>query len=741
MVNGKQSGYRSTFIPVSGTCFLLLFWVVVPLLSQAQSQLAYVTDIPVVVANDTLRNPWAGGLNAGQYSAIDLNQDGQPDLMVFDRTSGKLNTFLRQNGQYRYAPAYEALFPSDLQNWVLLADYNCDGKQDIFTSATGGIRVFENTSETQLSFALVADPVTTEGSSGTFNLPVNASDIPGITDVDGDGDLDILTFDFAAGGTIEYHQNQSQETDGTCQNLTFRRITRRWGGLEECTCGVYAFGEPCSSVGGRIAKTEHVGGKSIITLDYDGDGDQDLAFGDETCTELVFFENEGTADQALFLTASDTFPVAVDPANGFFFPAAYRAEVTADELPDMIVAPNVLSNVQNSIDFTQSSWLYRNVGSPTQPRFALAQRDFLQQDMIDLGANAAPVLGDYDGDGDDDLLLGAERTREQARLYLYENVGTLTNPAFRLVDDDYLGLSGEGFTSLKPSLADINGDGQVDLLLQSSGIGVSAKLHYILNQSATQWSFMPSLQPLGVNTVVFDTPFYYDINQDGRADLLIGRVTGKLEYYRNEGGKPPTFTLVMDSLAGIKNNPFRRNLAPWIGDLDGNGTPELLTTDGSGVMRLYENFADEAIPPTVTTHLLRYGDSDAQETRWGSRTWLAGADLFGTGRLVIAVGHAQGGVYLLSSAGDGPGPDPEHERLTLTVFPNPSTHQDEVKVRVNQPAQLLIFNVLGQVVHRKARLTPEAVYRVDRNALADGVYIFKAIGVDRNTAVQRLIAQ
>ena len=296
-------------------CVGVLF-AVLPRISHAQTSFEFVTDVPVLVAGDSLRNPWAGGLNAGQYSTIDLNQNGEPDLVVFDRTSGKLNTFIRQDGHYRYDPAYEALFPDDLRYWVLLADYNCDGKQDIFTYASSGIRVFENTSDPQLAFTLVADPVMTEGTSGTFNLPVNSTDLPGIVDVDGDGDLDVLTFNFAAGGTIEYHQNLSQETTGTCQELVFQRATRAWGDFEECFCGSYAFGEPCSAKGGR---TEHVGGKSILTWDTDGDGDQDLAFGDETCTNLAFLKNEGTREQALFLAASDTFPTAVARPTDFSF--------------------------------------------------------------------------------------------------------------------------------------------------------------------------------------------------------------------------------------------------------------------------------------------------------------------------------------------------------------------------------------------------------------------------------------
>lgn len=709
--------------------------------THAQTSFAFITDVPVLVEGDTLRNPWAGGLNAGQYSAVDLDLNGQPDLVVFDRTSGKVNTFLRQDGQYHYDPTYEALFPDDLRYWMLLADYNCDGKPDLFTHSSSGIRVFANTSDTQLAFTLVADPVMTEGDAGTFNLPVNSTDLPGIADVDGDGDLDILVFNFAAGGTIEYHQNQSQETTGTCQELLFRRVTRAWGDFKECFCGSYAFGEPCSATGGRTARTEHVGGKSILTWDTDGDGDQDLAFGDETCTSLAFFTNEGSREQALFRAASDTFPTTAAPANEFFFPAGYRAEVTADEVSDLIIAPNVFSNPQNSIDFTQSSWLYRNQGTEAQPRFELVQTDFLQQEMIDQGANAAPALGDYDGDGDYDLLIGAESQTEQARLQLYENVGTRTAPAFRLVDTDYLNLSAERFTVLKPLLADINGDGAVDLLVQAGGNGVTARLYYQLNRSARDWDFTPGLLPLGVSPVKFDTPFFYDLNQDGRADLLIGRVTGRLEYHRNEGGNPITFTRVTDSLAGITNDPFKRTLAPWVGDLNGDGRPELLTTDGSGVLRQYENFLDDTQPPTVTTQLLRLGNGEAQESRLGTRNWLAGADLYGTGQPVITLGHAQGGVYLLRSSSDGTLPTPGEGKLTLTVFPNPNGQDDALRVRMNQPAQVLIYSALGQLINRSEQLNPGIVHTLNKANLANGVYIVKAVGIQGNTAVQRLIVQ
>ena len=41
--------------------------------------------LTVIENSDTLNNPWAGGLNFCQFSEIDLNLDGEKDLMIFDK--------------------------------------------------------------------------------------------------------------------------------------------------------------------------------------------------------------------------------------------------------------------------------------------------------------------------------------------------------------------------------------------------------------------------------------------------------------------------------------------------------------------------------------------------------------------------------------------------------------------------------------------------------------------------------
>ena len=101
---------------------LLLFFVAIS--SNAQLQYHFNQEVPVVQGSSASTMAWAGGLNAGQYNAIDLDNDGIQDLMIFDRDNNKPLTFLSDGAKYNYAPEFEHLFPEGLENWALLRDYN-----------------------------------------------------------------------------------------------------------------------------------------------------------------------------------------------------------------------------------------------------------------------------------------------------------------------------------------------------------------------------------------------------------------------------------------------------------------------------------------------------------------------------------------------------------------------------------------------------------------------------------------
>jgi hypothetical protein len=287
--------------------------------------------------------PWAGGLNAAHYNTMDLNQDGKDDLVLFDRTADKVMTFLQQDNQYLHAPDYESFFPDEITNWLLLRDFNCDGKKDIFTGDILGIKVYlnetddaENPSWKQFLFysgftGPKSQVLLTKGFSGMINLQLQFDDLPSIGDADGDGDMDIFNVRFVGNGTVEYHRNFSVERYGTCDSLDFERQTQKWGDFVECSCGTFAFnGEECPpSTGGRV---QHAGGKSLLAIDTDGNSSLDLLFSEASCSRLSLLNNAGSVASPVINTAV-SYP-SQNPVNFLIYPAAFYEDLDFDGVKD-----------------------------------------------------------------------------------------------------------------------------------------------------------------------------------------------------------------------------------------------------------------------------------------------------------------------------------------------------------------------------------------------------------------------
>ena len=98
-------------------------------------------SIYVLHRGDTMANPWAGGLNAPQFTTLDINRDSMPDLYVFDRDNPNgrvfINTGKLGRQAFRHASDYEPRFPRQW-GYSLMVDYNLDGQSDIFTSWING---------------------------------------------------------------------------------------------------------------------------------------------------------------------------------------------------------------------------------------------------------------------------------------------------------------------------------------------------------------------------------------------------------------------------------------------------------------------------------------------------------------------------------------------------------------------------------------------------------------------------
>ena len=206
---------------------LLSLLILLSYTSFAQMTLNRDTSLIISENGSIFSSALAGGINAGQFSNIDLNLDGIMDLVVFDKSGNKISPFINDNGNYIYAPKYRDNFPK-VHDWMLLADYNCDGKNDIYTYSSGGMAIYKNTSINNLSFSLVTSLVLSDYGANNINIYISQVDIPAISDIDYDGDLDILTFSIT-GGFVEYHKNMAMELTGNCDTVAFERSESCWG--------------------------------------------------------------------------------------------------------------------------------------------------------------------------------------------------------------------------------------------------------------------------------------------------------------------------------------------------------------------------------------------------------------------------------------------------------------------------------------------------------------------------------
>lgn len=703
--------------------------------TQAQPAFGSPDTVPVTVNGVQLRNAWAGGLNFCQFSSIDLNLDGIKDLFVFDRSGDRVTTYL--NGgtpntvDYTFAPEYISRFPN-LHDWALLTDYNCDGKEDIFSYSdrAGGMKVYKNISTTDsgLKFELVKTLV--YSNYPTFaNLYVSSVDIPALTDIDNDGDLDVLTF-WVLGTYVEYHKNMSKELYGHCDSLTFELKNQCWGYFSESptTNSVFIddscdFNVPNPEKTGDTGPTRHTG-SSLLAFDANGDGVKELLLGDISFNNMVMLYNNGTVTNNHISSQDQSFPSYDVPVNLTIFPAAFYLDVDNDGLNDLIVSPNVKNASEN---FT-SVHFYKNVGTAAAPLFDFRQNNFLQNTMIETGEGAYPTFFDYDSDGLLDLFIGNygyySPGPDPSMVSHYRNTGTLSAPRFELVTRDFANLSSLNLTAMVPSFGDLDGDNDADMLIGD----YNGRIHYFENTASagnpanfvlTQAN-VKSTSGRTIDVGSFAAPQIIDVNRDGKKDVIIGMHSGRMAYYRNAGGAfaLDSVTHFFGKLSVKKINSSTGYSTPFM--YNNNGSYRMLVGSESGFIYEFGNI-DNNLAGTFT--LL---DSTFMEMRAGLRSAPAGGFLNNDNLLDIIVGNYAGGVSFFYNT--------EEERplavneaaaapVTFSLYPNPASGSVTIRIPEHEAAtgQLVIINMLGQELMTE-QVSAGSEYSLVIDNLPEGLY-------------------
>lgn len=587
-------------------------------------------------ANDTVLYPFTGGFTAPQFNNIDLNGDGKLDLLVFDRMGFLIHPYLNSGttGQikFQYAPEYRSKFPR-LLNWVRTFDYNNDGKMDLITNAdpdipvpglfiqNNHIRVFKNTSAgSNLQFQLITPQLKCiYYFTDTFPLSVSPTDLPDVADVDGDGDMDIVAMS-SLGAYIEYYKNYQVEQSLPIDSFKFYNVDRCWGSV--LVTDRVQLGMSCEKI---YFKTNAHFGTTLTLFDNDADGDIDLYAGDVLNDFIYYIKNgrkefnwkyKGFAADTLIsydsLTPKNTirakFPSAL---------AAYFVDLNNDGKKDLVIAPNGVEEIKTK----DNIWLYQNIGTGAASAFTFIKKNFLLDESIDLGWRFVPAILDYNQDGKTDLIVATGgdwqySNNSKDQLILFQNMGTNQQPVYKIQDTNYLSISNLNLSYIKPATGDIDGDEKPDIILGASD-GTLTFIHNSTNGSGNMTFGTPELNFQNIQVNGIASPSIYDMNLDGKNDLLVGTDLGLIHYYRNND----TFTVgykfstvpVADTLGQIlskeKPGQYFGYASPFVYNYANDSMLELMVGSFGGRVRSYRMQAGlESTFPEIDSILMGPGD-------------------------------------------------------------------------------------------------------------------------------------
>ena len=686
-------------------------------------------DVPVIENGQPLAYPWAGGINSVRFSEIDLDLDGTPDLLGFEKHGNRLLPFLRVGDGYVYAPHFARRFP-DLHDWVILYDYNHDGKADIFTYGLASVRVFKNVSSDSLDFELVADPLEAFYFNGYTNIYASPDDYLVVDDIDGDGHLDLLNF-WVMGRFVHHLRNYA----GAGDDFDFRLEDECWGHFEEAADNnaVTLFSD-CDSKSGDD-HLRHTG-SSMLLHDFDGNGLPDLLLGDVDSPYNILLYNHGTLSDAR-MTVQDTAWPPQMPIQLYSMPATSFVTLPGRDEPSLVVSPSDPS-LTKSQDLN-SVWVYDYNAQLQQ--YNLTQTDFLQEGMVDVGSGCRPVLYDYDGDGLTDLFVGNWGRFDSAwvengwltscfssSVSYYRNTGTASAPAFTLQTHDLGNLKSLGFKGLHPAFDDFDGDGSVDMLCGLEDGTLLLVPHQRLQTGAGSLT----AHFAGVDAGECSAPQCFDLDGDGKRDLIVGNRRGLLSYYRNIGTNIPEFQKVTDTLGGVDMRDFSQSYfgysVPWFYRDAQYGT--VLFCGGElGEVSYFKGIDGhlDGVFTKVEARMPETVEGVAMPFCEGRRVAATVADLTGDGRPELLLGNYAGGLAFFAGA-----TPPEHTGVParmsaqLWVWPNPA--RDVVRLESAGPLQsVTVYDLYGRLV-MVVNDIPESSFDVDLTAFPAGVYFLRAGG-------------
>jgi hypothetical protein len=236
---------------------------------------------------------------------------------------------------------------------------------------------------------------------------------------------------------------------------------------------------------------------------------------------------------------------------------------------------------------------FANTGSTTSPSFA-APADYpgLPGAGTEVNGWPIPVFAPIMSGPQLDLLVGRSPGNNPTNLYFLENnsgaFGVVSAAPLDLPDD----MDNWDAYSTSPAVADLNGDGLVDVILSTTDTSSINTIQYFQNTgTASAPVFTDQSTDLGLVLPAgnYAYPTFVDIDADGDFDAFVGNELGDLYFFRNTGtATAPAFAAPVEEpfgLTGVTAGPA----IPAFMDIDADGDFDLFVGDANGDFWYFEN--------------------------------------------------------------------------------------------------------------------------------------------------------
>ncbi len=471
-------------------------------------------------------------------------------------------------------------------------------------------------------------------------------------------------------------------------------------------------------------------GSTITALDVNGDEAYELLIGDLLSNNITLLNNGNVENEAWMSSLDADFPSYDLPADFPLFLSSSHIDIDNDGLKDLIFAPNDSGNSANISNAwyyknvgTESNAIFEFVQEDFLQEGTIDQGEFSTPVLFDYNFDGkldilVGCTGEY-----------LSSANYEARLVLYKNIGTENEARFVLEDTDYASYAQFASVSniLSPAIGDLDGDGDDDLIVGDHN-GYLFYSENIAGPGNLAEYNTAIYQFMDIDVGSKAKPEIFDIDEDGLSDLIIGERNGaavdgvivNVNFYRNVGsiGNPVfneeegNYNPIFGGINTRVQNSSTGEASPRI--LDIGDDIWVITGSLRGGITVYNNIKGntESIFDTLALG-------------WGGvypelNLTLDVGDIDNDGLLELVTGAKRGGISYyetnITTSGLTSVHVPSIEPDDILFFPNPVNDV----LSLNYAGKYSIWTMTGKSVQRGY-----AQNQLDLSHLSPGIYLFR----------------